>query len=154
MHGVSSEEEQLISSFLAETNNTQNLVGRINSTCNPPGDRPIGYTWDRFTEVSVINMQNDWTIFAKAFYQGRDWNAPLVIDLMESQNLFRVRIGSFYPWEAKLDDANAISYRISNTKIIIRCLKIYMSQASYCYLDGMIAAESSKLVCPDTELFK
>lgn len=101
----------------------------------------------------MIKEENDWSIFGTAHSSvgNRRQEFPFVIDLLESANLFEVRIGGRYPWRAKLNDRKAISYGLSSNQIIIRAIKVHSSNVSYCYIAGMIAAETSSLISPEED---
>lgn len=121
-----------------------NVSGHLESLCYPPSGRPMQTIWKDFNLVTVINAQNDWTIFGNV-RDNRGNQFSFVIDLLESTDKFEIRIGNFYPWRCKLSDTDSVSYRAVNNKIIIRAIKIVSSGPSYCHIIGIIAAENSTL---------
>lgn len=155
----SEEQKELFETYIQERDHnsedllvTDSVTGEINSTCRGSG-RPLFKKWNRFDPATVIKEGNDWSIFGTAHstINNRRQEMPFVIDLLESDNIFEVRIGGRYPWRAKLTDRDAISYRLSGNKIIIRAIKVQSTNVSYCYITGMIAAETSSLKSPEED---
>ncbi len=124
---------------------TDQVKGRLNMTCMC-GGRPMFIHYTGFRDITVIREGNDWTIFGLAITRDATGtiNLPFTLDLLESSNKFEIRIQGQSPYIASLNDLDAISYRISNSKIIIRCVKIVNSRASCCYLAGTLAAETTE----------
>lgn len=149
---LDTKQKKMWESFVIESNfkldeieNFSNVSGQLDSWCRKPGTRPQWFGWREFSLTTVINDNDDWTIFGTIKFMDNGGKASFSIDLLKSQNLFEVRIGDFYPWRASLSDSNAVSYRTSGNKIIIRAVNVINTNSSYCVLTGMIAAETNTL---------
>lgn len=147
---MNDEQKKLLESFTNESNVDMekiemydNVSGQFDSWCRPPGARPLWRGYREFSLTTVINDGDDWTIFG-TIRDDRGNRSSFTVDLLKSQNIFEVRIGTYYPWRSSLSDTNAVSYRTSNNKIVIRAINVKSTGPSYCYLVGMIAAEVSK----------
>jgi hypothetical protein len=158
IQGMNEEQKSLWESYIKDTDLDvkkleiyDTVSGQLDSWCRPPRRRPLWTGWREFSLTTVINDGDDWTIFGTIKNMDNGIQSSFTVDLLKSQNLFEVRIGTNYPWRASLSETNAVSYRTSSNQIVIRAIDVKSTGASYCSLIGMIAAEKSNLKSIEVE---